>query len=134
MAESRNYELVLMLDAEASDDAREAIVGEVKTRIEGAGNLDLADSWGIRKMAYEIAQRNEADYRYFRFKAESPLLDDLNHDLKISEGVLRHRIFKVDPESPTTAPPTSDRPDSVGSERSGDDEDDRRSGRSRRDG
>ena len=132
MTETRNYELVLMLDAEASDEAREAIVGDVKTRIEGSGDLDLSDSWGIRKMAYEIAQRNEADYRYFRFKAESPLLDDLNHNLKISEGVLRHRIFKVDPESPTTAPPTSDRPDSVGADRPNDD-DDRRPGRSRSD-
>ena len=122
-----------MLDAEASDEAREAIVGDVKTRIEGSGNLDLADSWGIRKMAYEIAQRNEADYRYFRFKAEGPLLDDLNHNLKISEGVLRHRIFKVDPESPTTAPPTSDRPDSVGADRPNDDDGDRRSSRSRSD-
>lgn len=129
---TRNYELVLMLDAEATDEAREAIVGDVKTRIEGGGDLDLADNWGIRKMAYEIDQRNEADYRYFRFKGENPLLEDLNHNLKISEGVLRHRIFKVDPESPTTAPPTSDRPHSVGSERS-DDGEGRGSERPRRD-
>ena len=114
---SRHYELVLMLDAESSDEAREAIVAEVKSKIETGGDLRTADSWGIRKMAYEISRRNEADYRYFRFTGESPLLDDLAHSLKITEGVLRHRIFRVDPDAPTTAPPSSDRPESVGADR-----------------
>lgn len=106
-----------MLDAESSDEAREATVADVKGKIETAGDLESTDSWGIRKMAYEIARRNEADYRYFRFTGESPLLDELDHSLKITEGVLRHRIFRVDPETPTTAPPISDRPEAVGADR-----------------
>ena len=59
----------------------------------------------MRKLAYEIRQRTEADYRFFRFETESPLLDELNHNLKITDGVLRFRIFKVDPESPVIEPP-----------------------------
>lgn len=106
-----------MLDAESPDEAREAILADIKGKIEGSGDLILADSWGIRKMAYEISGRNEADYRYFRFTSESPLLDDLEHNLGIAEGVLRHRIFRVDPDSPTTAPPSTDRPESVGADR-----------------
>ena len=54
----------------------------------------------MRKLAYEIHQRTEADYRFFRFEGEKPLLDELNHNLKITDGVLRFRIFKVDPRSP----------------------------------
>ena len=49
-------------------------------------------------MAYEINERTEADYRWFRFEAPSELLDSLDHNLKIADGVLRFRIFKVDPE------------------------------------
>ena len=50
-------------------------------------------------------QRTEADYRWFRFEASSELLDELDHNLKIADGVLRFRIFKVDPDAPVIVPP-----------------------------
>jgi small subunit ribosomal protein S6 len=103
-----------MLDPEAADDAREKIAGDVRQQIEGAGTLKRADVWGMRKLAYEIRQRNEADYRYYRFQGEPDLLERLDHSLKITDGVLRFRIFKVDPDAPTNPPPTSDRPAAVG--------------------
>ena len=53
----------------------------------------------MRKMAYEIRLRNEADYRFFRFQAETTCSTDLDHTLKITDGVLRFRIFKVDADS-----------------------------------
>ena len=56
-------------------------------------------------MAYEINRRTEADYRWMRFEATSDLLDTLDHNLKIADGVLRFRIFKVDPEAPVIVPP-----------------------------
>jgi small subunit ribosomal protein S6 len=103
-----------MLDPEAGDDTRESLAGDVRQQIEGAGSLDRADNWGMRKMAYEIRQRNEADYRYYRFQAEPPLLERLDHSLKIADGVLRFRIFKVDPDAPTNPPPATERPAMVG--------------------
>jgi small subunit ribosomal protein S6 len=111
---NRHYELVLMLDPESADTDREKLADDVRKQIEGAGTLDRADNWGVRKMAYEIRQRNESDYRYFRFQAEPELLERLDHNLKIADGVLRFRIFKVDPETTTNAPPASERPAAVG--------------------
>ena len=93
-----------MLDPEAADDAREKVAGDVRQQIEGAGTLDRADVWGVRKMAYEINQRNEADYRYYRFQGEPELLERLDHSLKITDGVLRFRIIRLKPGSPP--PPT----------------------------
>lgn len=106
----RHYELVLMLDPEVSDADRDKLVDDVRQRIESGGTLEHADSWGTRKMAYEINQRNEADYRYFRFQGDNALLEGLDHNLKIVDGALRFRVFKVDPESPTTPPPTGTQP------------------------
>jgi small subunit ribosomal protein S6 len=106
---NRNYELVLMLDPEAADEAREKVAGDVRQAIEGAGTLDQADTWGLRKMAYEIKQRNEADYRFYRFQGEPELLERLDHSLKITDGVLRFRIFKVDPGAPANPPPAFER-------------------------
>lgn len=102
-----------MLDPEAADEAREKLAGDVRQQIEGAGTLDSADVWGMRKLAYEIKQRNEADYRFYRFQGEPPLLESLDHSLKITDGVLRFRIFKVDPDAPANPPPTIERPMAV---------------------
>ena len=99
------YELVLMLDPEVGDDRRDEIAVEARRRIEDAGELKQERSWGLRKMAYEINQRTEADYRFFRFEKGGSVLDELNHNLKITDGVLRFRIFKVDPRAPVIDPP-----------------------------
>jgi len=111
---SRHYELVLMLDPTADDKARDGLADEIRKEIEKAGTLEKADNWGMRKMAYEIRQRNEADYRYYRFQCENDLLERLDHNLKIADGALRFRIFRVDPESPSNPPPANDRPAQVG--------------------
>jgi small subunit ribosomal protein S6 len=107
---NRSYELVLMLDPEAADEAREKVAGDVRQQIEGSGTLDRADVWGLRKLAYEIKLRNEADYRFYRFQGEPELLERLDHSLKITDGVLRFRIFKVDPDAPANPPPAIERP------------------------
>jgi small subunit ribosomal protein S6 len=124
MASEREYELILMLDPEAPDELRNQIADEARRRIETAGALKHGDSWGTRKMAYEIRQRTEADYHFYRFQGDGGLLDDLDHSLKITDGVLRFRIFKVDPEAPVIKPPE---PQALGGRREG-----RREGRGER--
>src|SRR4051794_41271759 len=94
-----------MLDPDVPDERRDQITDETRKRIEAGGTLTHDASWGMRKMAYEIRQRTEADYRLFRFEGQSGVLDELNHNLRIADGVLRFRIFKVDPSSPTIVPP-----------------------------
>src|SRR3954447_16265079 len=105
MAAPREYELVLMLDPQLDAPARDALAQEARGQIEAAGSLKHENGWGLRKMAYEINKRTEADYRWLRFEAPSELLDSLDHNLKIADGVLRFRIFKVDPGSPVVVPP-----------------------------
>jgi small subunit ribosomal protein S6 len=106
-AAAREYELVLMLDPGREDVARDALAQEARAQIEAGGTLKHENDWGLRKMAYEIEQRTEADYRWFRFEAPTELLDGLNHNLRIADGVLRFRIFKVDSDTPTIAPPAT---------------------------
>jgi small subunit ribosomal protein S6 len=106
----REYELVLMLDPGQDAPARDAVAKEARGQIEAAGTLKHENEWGLRKLAYEIAQRNEADYRWFRFEGPSELLEQLDHNLKITDGVLRFRIFKVGPETPMMVPPATAAP------------------------
>lgn len=99
-----------MLDPGRDAPARDAVANEAKKQIEAAGTLKHENVWGLRKLAYEIKQRNEADYRWFRFEAPTELLEQLDHNLKIADGVLRFRIFKVDAGTPVIAPPATSAP------------------------
>lgn len=94
-----------MLDPAAPDGRRDEVAGETRKRIESGGQLKQADTWGTRKLAFEIRQRTEADYRFYRFEAGNDLLEQLDHTLKITDGVLRFRIFKVDSGAPVIDPP-----------------------------
>jgi small subunit ribosomal protein S6 len=96
-----------MLDPNLDAPARDGLAGDARGQIEGAGTLKTENNWGLRKMAYEINKRTEADYRWFRFEAGVDLLDSLDHNLKIADGVLRFRIFKVDPDAPVIVPPAT---------------------------
>lgn len=93
-----------MLDPQLDAPARDALAQEARGQIEAGGTLKHENDWGLRKMAYEINRRTEADYRWFRFESPSELLDSLDHNLKIVDGVMRFRIFKVDPEAPVIVP------------------------------
>ena len=99
-----------MLDPELDAPTRDGLVQDARGQIEASGDLKHENDWGLRKMAYEINKRTEADYRWFRFEATSELLDSLDHNLKIADGVLRFRIFRVDPSAPVIVPPVAAAP------------------------
>ena len=95
-----------MLDPAVEEEGREKLASDAKSSIESAGTLLHEDNWGVREMAYEIDHKSESDYRWFRFEGPSSLLEDLDHNLKITDGVVRFRIFEVEPDSPILpAPP-----------------------------
>lgn len=100
MSPSREYDLVLMLDPEAPEERRSQIADEVRKMIESEGTIKRADDWGTRRLAYQIRHRAEADYRFYQFEAEPPLLERLAHTLKIDDGVLRFRTVRLDPGMP----------------------------------
>jgi small subunit ribosomal protein S6 len=99
-----------MLDPQLDAPARDALADTARGQIEASGALKQENSWGLRKMAYEINKRTEADYRWYRFEAPVELLETLDHNLKIADGVLRFRVFKVDPNTPTLVPPVAAAP------------------------
>jgi len=94
-----------MLDPQLDAPARDALATDARGQIEAKGSLKHENSWGLRKMAYEINHRTEADKASRAGASSWGLLDSLDHNLKIADGVLRFRIFKVDPSAPVVVPP-----------------------------
>src|SRR5438270_10731867 len=103
-AASSTYDLVLLLDAQAEDDARAKIVADARSAIESQGELLRHDEWGTRTLAYPIKRKTVAEYHMMQFHASSgDLLRQLDRSLRLADEALRHRIIKLKagvPEAP----------------------------------
>jgi small subunit ribosomal protein S6 len=124
---ARLYDLTVLLDPEAPEERRSAILGNLQQAIDVGGTMVGVHDWGQRRMTFEIDHRPEAEYHLFQFETDDTgLLERLDHNLKITDGVLRFRIIKLKPGAP---PPPTPRPAEARMERDGrDDRDDRRGG------
>jgi small subunit ribosomal protein S6 len=104
------YDLMLLLDPNAPDERQTQIIEQVTGMIGENGTLVADYDWGLRKMAYEMDHRGEAAYHLFQFEGANELLEQLDHTLKITDGVLRFRVIKLKPGSPPPPAPRSDAP------------------------
>jgi small subunit ribosomal protein S6 len=105
------YDLMLLLDPGVPSDRQESILSDVKTQLESGGTLVGAHDWGQRRMTFEIDHRPDAAYHLIQFEADSggALLNQVDHSLKITDGVLRHRIIRLKDGSPPPPAPQPDR-------------------------
>jgi small subunit ribosomal protein S6 len=98
------YDLVLMLDAEAEDEARTKILADARAAIVAQGELLRDDTWGDRALAYPIDHKATAKYHLLQFHAGSTeLLEGLDRSLRIADEVVRFRIVKLKPGTPEFA-------------------------------
>ncbi|HET8754981.1 MAG TPA: 30S ribosomal protein S6 [Solirubrobacteraceae bacterium] len=97
------YDLVLLLDTTIEQERRDTILANVEDAIDRAGEIVGRHDWGNRHTVYEVRKHSEADYHLLQFRGPSSLLEQLDHNLKITDGILRFRIIKLRPGTP--APP-----------------------------
>jgi small subunit ribosomal protein S6 len=95
VTERPTYDLVLLLDPEADEERRTNILASLETVIEGQGAVVSRHDWGVRPTAYEVRKRGDADYHLIQFQGTPELLQQLDHALKITDGVNRFRIIKL---------------------------------------
>jgi small subunit ribosomal protein S6 len=89
------YDLILLLDPEAEEERRTNILASLEQIIQRQGAIVSRHDWGLRPTAYEVRKRADADYHLLQFQGTAELLLQLNHALKITDGVNRFRIIKL---------------------------------------
>jgi len=89
------YDLILLLDLAAEDDRRAKIVADTRAAISADGELLGDKAWGTRPLAYEIDHREAAEYHLLQFSGPASLIGALEHNLRITDGVIRYRVIKL---------------------------------------
>jgi small subunit ribosomal protein S6 len=86
-----DYELLLLLDPEASEERQTEVVARTRELIEqGGGAVERHDVWGRRRLAYEIDHKTEGSYHLLTFTASPEALDEVGRVLRIDDAVMRH--------------------------------------------
>jgi len=101
------YDLVLLLDSEATEEQRTTVLEHAQRIISGAGEIVSDQDWGLRALAYEIRHKPHAQYHLLQFHAPREAIEELNRMLHIADGVVRYRVIKLKPGTP---PPPSAQP------------------------
>ncbi len=93
----REYELVLVISPELSDEQVSATVERVQRFIsERGGEVVKLDRWGRRRLAYPIQRHTEGHYVVTQFRLDGAAVRELNRSLEVSEPVLRHLVVRTD--------------------------------------
>lgn len=104
------YEILLLLDPDLSEDRQNEIVTRIRETIERSGGTwGRHDVWGRRKLAYEIDHKSEGFYHLLLFASAAETLDEITRVLRITDGVLRHLAVRqlksaAQPQSAEPAP------------------------------
>jgi small subunit ribosomal protein S6 len=93
--EQPTYDLILLLDPDAEEERRTNILASLEQIIDRQGSVISRHDWGLRPTAYEVRKRGDADYHLLQFQGTPDLLEQLDHALKITDGVNRFRIIKL---------------------------------------
>jgi len=100
-----------MLDPDVEDQRQEEIIARARELIErGGGAWVRHDTWGRRRLAYEIDHKPEGVYHLLQFDADPETLAELARVLRITDGVMRHLATRRI-EGSQTSPPSE--PESV---------------------
>jgi small subunit ribosomal protein S6 len=112
VVKQRTYELIYLLHRDVNEedgaklqDCLNGVIAEFN------GSVIKEESWGKRKLAYEIKKGvntyNKALYKYVVFKSEPSVITELERVLRISDHCIRFMNIRLDNFDPASASPMS---------------------------
>lgn len=60
------------------------------------GNVTQVEEWGARDLAYRIEKQSRGYYTLMRYQASGRAVDELERNLKLTDGILRYLTVRTD--------------------------------------
>lgn len=91
----RHYELMLILDPDLEERAVSPLIESFLSVVRnGGGSVEKVDTWGRRRLAYEINKKPEGIYSVVDLKASPAVVKELDRQLNLNESVLRTKVLR----------------------------------------
>lgn len=91
----RSYECAVVLHPAVGEDGLKTSTAKyVDVIARSGGEITRVETWGKRRLSFEIMKQAEGTYFFYKFRGANQLVDELGRQLRIDEQVLRHMIVR----------------------------------------
>jgi small subunit ribosomal protein S6 len=98
------YETLFVVHPEKGPRMKE-FVEKFKKVIEGRdGAMSQVEEWGSRDLAYRIQKQSKGYYTLLRYRASGRAVEELERNLKLTDGILRYLTVRAEEDSPVPIP------------------------------
>ena len=95
--DNNKYEAFYIVKPDITDSEVQKIADHFKGVVENnGGTVEKAGKWDKRKLAYEINDFKEGNYALMLFEAPAAAPAELGRLMRISDDIIRHRIYKLE--------------------------------------
>jgi len=91
----RSYECAVILHPAVNEDGLKASTAKyVEIIAARRGEITKVETWGKRRLSFEINDQPEGHYFFYRFRGDAAIVAEIGRHLRIDEQVLRHMIVR----------------------------------------
>ena len=111
----KKYETAILFDPELPEEQRKEFLGKLSGVIASyQGEVLKQDDWGNRKLAYQIRKKVNAYYTFLLYTGNRGVVEEVERNIKIFDGILRHLSSRVEvelkPKAAASAPAAGETP------------------------
>ncbi len=93
----QSYEVMVVVKPLLAEDIKEKVMKKLNNLVKKHnGTLEVKDSIGKRLLAYPINKYKEGYYILYKMTVNPSYIKEIDHDLKLSDEVLRYIIIRED--------------------------------------
>lgn len=95
------YETLFVVHPEQGPRIKEFIEKFKKVIEAQNGSVSHVDEWGLRDLAYRIEKQGKGYYALMQHRSTGRGVEELERNLRLTDGVLRYLTVRADEASPT---------------------------------
>jgi len=108
------YEILVIFDPRPTDEDIAALLVKLQDNLTNlGGTVSKAESWGKRRLAYEIRKQREGTYAVIECSATPATIKEFERQLGLNEQVLRFLSTRVPPKKRVRSAPKQQQPAAV---------------------
>jgi small subunit ribosomal protein S6 len=89
------YDLIFIIQSDVPKDEIDVVIERYKGIVASLkGTIVKTEKWGVRKLAYKIEKQGRGFYVLLDFVGDSPVIRELERNLKFDDRVLRYQTVK----------------------------------------
>ncbi len=97
MAKRNNYELIIVVDANMTDEESQAVFDKHKQNIVSAGGeIKFGSAWGRRRLAYEIEKKKYGIYHILFLEGSGDVIEEVERQFGYDEKVVKYFVTAVE--------------------------------------